>query len=130
MAKRQPTGVYELVARLEALDREREDLKQQIIDALGGDGGGAVARPARGRPRGSGTTRRGGGGGRSSGPTLVDALAKVLAGRTLSVSEVTDSLKAAGYPSKSPNLRTMVNAAVIKFKSRFKRVSRGKYTAR
>ena len=46
------------------------------------------------------------------------------------MNEATEALKAGGYPSKSPNLRTMVNQALIKFKTRFKRVSRGKYTAK
>lgn len=60
---------------------------------------------------------------------LADALASVLARRTMSVTEVCQAVQEAGYRTTSPNFRTIVNQTVIKDK-RFKRVGRGLYTAR
>ena len=76
-------------------------------------------------------TRRvaGGGGGRRprNEMTLVEALAKVLNGKTMGVSEVADAVQAAGYKTSSPAFRTIVNITLIK-SGRFKKVSRGQYT--
>ena len=73
---------------------------------------------------------RGGGGGRRrprNEMTLVEALAKVLNGKTRGVSEVADAVQAAGYKTSSPAFRTIVNITLIK-SGRFKKVSRGQYT--
>lgn len=59
---------------------------------------------------------------------LVEALVKVLTGRTMSVTEVTQAVQDAGYQTSSANFRTIVNQTLIKSKA-FKKVSRGKYTA-
>ncbi len=60
---------------------------------------------------------------------LVDALFQVLSGATMGVTEVASAVQQAGYRTTSPNFRTIVNQALIKDK-RFKRVGRGKYTAK
>jgi hypothetical protein len=60
---------------------------------------------------------------------LVDALANVLDGKTMSVTESADAVLASGYVTTSPNFRTIVNQTFIKNRSRFKKVSRGRYTA-
>lgn len=62
--------------------------------------------------------------------SLADALHAALQGRTLSVSDAAVAVKQAGYPSNSPNLRTMVNQQLLANPGRFKRVSRGQYTAK
>lgn len=61
---------------------------------------------------------------------LVDALEKALDGRTMSVTEVADFVQREGYRTTSPNFRTIVNQTLIGYKTRFKRVSRGQYTAK
>lgn len=66
-------------------------------------------------------------GGRKS---LADYLATALKRKTLSVSDATDAVQAAGYGSKSPNLRTMVNQQLLANPRRFKKVRRGEYTAK
>jgi hypothetical protein len=59
---------------------------------------------------------------------LVESLAAVLRGKTLSVTDAAEAVQRAGYQTTSPNFRTMVNAALLK-KKFFKRVERGQYTA-
>lgn len=61
--------------------------------------------------------------------SLVDALHKVLDGKTMSVTEVAEAVQKAGYQSSAANFRTIVNAALIT-SGKFKRVSRGQYTAK
>lgn len=78
--------------------------------------------------------RRGGAtGGRRArgGLSLVASLQAALKGKTLGVSEAVDAIRAGGYQSVSPNLRVMVNQALVASKNKklFKRVSRGVYTA-
>jgi hypothetical protein len=65
----------------------------------------------------------------SNESNLADALAKLLARTTMSVTRIVEEVQKAGYRTTSPNFRTIVNQALIKDK-RFKRVSRGKYTVR
>lgn len=73
------------------------------------------------------------GGGRGSRPkndmTLVEALAQVLDGKTMSVTDVAEAVQKAGYRTNSNNFRTQVNLALIKG-GKFKRVRRGQYTAK
>jgi hypothetical protein len=59
---------------------------------------------------------------------LIDALATMLKGKTMSVTDAAEAVQKAGYRTTSPNFRTMVNAALLN-KKRFKRVERGQYTA-
>lgn len=61
---------------------------------------------------------------------LVDSLAKVLKGKEMSVTEVTQAVQQAGYMTTAANFRTIVNQALIREKKKFKKVSRGIYTAR
>jgi hypothetical protein len=60
---------------------------------------------------------------------LVDALAAVLDGKTMSVTEVSEAVQKAGYQTTSANFRTIVNIALIN-SGKFKRVERGQYTAK
>jgi hypothetical protein len=60
--------------------------------------------------------------------SLANMIQKVLAGKTLSVDEVTQRVVEEGYKSSSSKLRVMVNLTLVK-DPRFKRVSRGVYTA-
>ncbi len=68
------------------------------------------------------------GNGRRNSMTLPDALHHVLQGRTMSVTEAADAVRASGYTSAAANFRTMVNQALLKDK-RFKKVARGQYSA-
>lgn len=70
-----------------------------------------------GRPRG----------GRSS--TLAQALAALLKGKTMSVTDAAKAVQQAGYKTGSPNFRTIVNAALLANKGLFTRKGRGLYTA-
>lgn len=59
---------------------------------------------------------------------LVDALAKVLKGKTMSVTDLAEAVQRAGYQTTSKTFRTIVNQALIKHTDTFKKVSRGMYT--
>lgn len=65
----------------------------------------------------------------SNSVNLVDALTSVLKNKTLGVSEAADAVLASGYVTTSSNFRTIVNQTFIKHRTKFKKVSRGKYTA-
>jgi hypothetical protein len=60
---------------------------------------------------------------------LVDSLVKVLKGKTMSVTDVADAVQKAGYQTTAANFRTIVNQALIN-SGKFKRVERGRYTAK
>ncbi len=60
---------------------------------------------------------------------LVESLAKVLRGKTMSVTQVAEAVQAAGYQTTAANFRTIVNQALIKNNKTFKKVQRGQYTA-
>ncbi len=85
-----------------------------------------VARRGPGRPKGS-KTRRGRGGNAMS---LVSSLQQLLTGKSMGVNEMTKAVQEAGYKSKSKTFRTIVNQALIKHTDKFKKVSRGVYTAK
>tara|TARA_R110002072_G_scaffold68564_1_gene166799 strand:- start:50 stop:463 length:414 start_codon:yes stop_codon:yes gene_type:complete len=61
---------------------------------------------------------------------LVDSLAAVLDGKTMSVTDVTQAVQQAGYITTASNFRTIVNQALIRERKVFKKVSRGQYTAK
>lgn len=84
------------------------------------------ARRGPGRPRGS-KTRRGRGGNAMS---LVSSLQQLLTGKSMGVNEMTKAVQDAGYKSTSKTFRTIVNQALIKHTDKFKKVSRGVYTAK
>lgn len=60
---------------------------------------------------------------------LVQSLAKVLRGKTMSVTESAAAVRAAGYKTTAANFRTIVNQALIKNTKIFKKIGRGQYTA-
>ena len=135
--QRRERGVSGLRRRYEKLLAAAEKIAGQIRSA-GGDLVGAPAREGRrgpGRPPGSG--RRGPGRPRGSGGrrrpknemNLVESLAKVLKGKTMSVTEVADAVQKEGYKTTSANFRTIVNQTLIKSPA-FRKVGRGQYTAK
>jgi len=103
--------IHRLQKKRNAIREQLADLEAQIIE-LGGKLSGIGGRK---RPKNS--------------MNLADALVKVLKTATMSVTEVSEAVQHAGYKTTSPNFRTIVNQTLIKDK-RFKRVSRGQYTAR
>jgi hypothetical protein len=128
------------IERRTAVLHERRDALQaelsEILSEIGGVISGAVKRHRTGRAAGAAPGARRGprAGGRRGGRggnvmSLVEALQKTLSGRTMGVSEAADAVQKAGYRTKSPNFRTIVNQALISNKKLFKRVGRGQYTA-
>jgi hypothetical protein len=98
-----------------------KSVEAEIVDR----GGAAVARVmggARGGRRGVRRRPR-------NDMNLVEALRKLLNDRTMSVTEAAAKVQEAGYNTTSPNFRTIVNQTLIN-SGQFKRVSRGKYTAK
>lgn len=100
-----------------SLERKRERIIQQLhaIEATIREHGGV--------PGGAGTGKR-----PRNSQNLADALADLLSNMTMSVTEAAEKVQLAGYRTTSPNFRTIVNQTFLKDK-RFKRVSRGRYTA-
>lgn len=101
---------------LRTLERKRDRLAKKLatVDAQIAAAGGSSARGRRTRPQNS--------------MTLVQAMAKSLAGKTLGVTELANAVKKDGYSSHAANFRTIVNQALIKHRKVFKKVSRGQYT--
>ncbi len=93
------------------------DTKIRELGGLTGGGGRAVRSAGTGRVRPQNET------------TLPEALAKVLKGKTMGVTEVAAAVQKAGYKTNAENFRTIVNQALIKHRSLFKKVERGQYTA-
>lgn len=127
--------------------RQRINEQLQMIDMeIAHQGGQPVlntgefaGRPRRGRPAGTGRNkgmaspihgRRGRKGSGPDGSGLVQSLRKVLTGTQMSIQEMCDAVKRAGYRSSSPNFRTIVNAALGNNRAMFKRIKRGVYTAK
>jgi hypothetical protein len=110
--------------RLPTLQRKRAKLMAKVsaidneIALLGGATRGRV-----GRPPGPGRTRP------KNESNLIDALAAVLKDKTMGVAEAMEAVQKAGYRSSSPNFKAMVNGMLIK-KKHFRRVERGRYTAK
>jgi hypothetical protein len=103
---------------LDALHRRREKLATQlreIEEQILEEGGAMGALTGRKRPRNE--------------QNLADALASLLANKTLSVTEAAEQVQSAGYRTTSPNFRTIVNQTLLK-DPRFKRVGRGRYTSK
>lgn len=106
------------------LQRQRDRLVQKLAEldahiAANGGASGAVGGWTRsGAPR----TRA------HNEMNLLDALSKLLKGKTMSVTEAADAVQTAGYQTTSPNFRTIVNQTLLK-KKYFKRVGRGMYTS-
>lgn len=103
--------------RREKLLAKLSELDQQILAAGGSLNGGGVGRGGPGRRRAQNSM------------SLVEALAKVLKGKTMSVTEAAAAAQKAGYVTTAENFRTIVNQALIKHTDKFKKVERGQYTA-
>lgn len=104
----------DLLAQLASIDRELAAFKVKpggrAPRAL------AVGRPPTGRKR------------HKNESNLEEALAGVLKGKTMGVTEVARAVQEAGYKTTSPNFRTIVNQALLRSKL-IKKLARGKYTA-
>lgn len=101
------------------LERRREKLLadlSEVEQSLAAEGALSAAGGIRRRPRNE--------------MNLVDSLAQVLKGKEMSVTEVTQAVQQAGYMTTAANFRTIVNQALIRENRKFKKVSRGRYTAR
>lgn len=84
------------------------------------------------RPDGSSVAAAGGGeGGRRprNAQTLPEAMAAVMKGSEMGIREIADAVLASGYQSSSANFTTIISQALGRDK-RFKKVSRGVYTAK
>jgi len=110
---RRQHAVRRLERRRDKIAGELEKIEKELA-ALGGLGGVSIG-GVRKRPH--------------NDANLADSLAEVLKNKTMSVTGVADAVRQAGYRTSAANFRTIVNQTLIKDK-RFKRVSRGQYTAR
>lgn len=110
--KRRQKTVAKLKAKYEKLSKDLADLAAEIESY----GGNVLGIPP-GRKRAKNKMK------------LADALAAVLEGRTMSVTEAAEAVQKAGYISTSPSFRTIVNQTLINT-GRFKRVERGQYTVK
>jgi hypothetical protein len=101
-----------------ALQRKRARLAEQlaVLDAELAGMGGAITDSTGRRRRARNDTN------------LADKLAEVLKGKTMSVTEAAGAVQQAGYVTTAANFRVIVNQTLIRDK-RFKKVSRGQYTA-
>lgn len=101
------------------LERRREKLLEELAvveQSLASEGALSATGGIRRRPRNE--------------KNLVDSLVDVLKGNEMSVTEVTQAVQQAGYMTTAANFRTIVNQALIRESKRFKKVARGRYTAR
>lgn len=132
--QRRQRGLPALYSKLAKAEAKVKRI-MSAIQMLGGGTTGAVAAPGRRRGRPPGVRNRLAAGGRAgrkrpkNKTNLVEALAVVLKGKTMGVTEVTAAVQAAGYKTSSANFRTIVNQALIKSDA-FKKVSRGQYTTK
>jgi hypothetical protein len=112
-----------LIKKRETLLKKLATLDAKIRDAMPSGGGRSVGVSA----------GRGGKGLRRTRPknemNLVEALAKLLKGKTMNVTGMSQAVQDEGYKTHSPNFRTIVNQTLINNPKIFKRVARGQYTA-
>lgn len=121
-------------AALVKLEKRRDAILDQLssieidIAQLGPLSTRLVAKKRPGRPKGSASSQ----GKRANRKkiSLSEALQKALKGRTLSVTDAVKAAVRAGYKTKSANIRVMVNQALLMHKDKFRKVSRGQYTAK
>lgn len=119
------------------IDRRRQALEAQRVEAearlaaietelleLGSPAGRS---PATSRSKVAGAKKSGRG---RRANSLVSILHKMLQGKTLGVPEMMEAARKAGHKSKAKNFRTIVNLAMLNNRNLFRRVSRGKYTAK
>ncbi len=115
-----------LALRNNALFRRVSHGRYTAADRVGGTPNGAVAvRRERGGPRPRLARTRNG------RPTLASVLVTAIGGKTMTVTEAVAAARAAGYKTKAEPKGFYHAVAIALAKSgRFKRVSRGRYTAR
>jgi hypothetical protein len=116
------------------LRRHRDELAAEVerlraeLEALGSPNGAAPRVGGRGgRRRGPGAPR-----GRrmpKNKVKLVDALAALLKGRTMSVADAGAAVRKAGYRTNAKNFGAVVGFALTK-SGKFRRVARGRYTVK
>lgn len=129
--ERREGAVGDLMSRHRELANELSKIEGElsalgvIPGAKGGRGGRGVGR---GRRRGPSAAVPPGRKRHQNDSNLEQALANVLKGQTMGVTEVAAAVQDAGYRTTSPNFRTIVNQALLR-SNLIKKVSRGKYTA-
>lgn len=113
-------GEYE--SRREALEKELAEIEAELsaLEARASNGFGRrhVNRSAAARTRSA------------NHQPLNAVLQKLLKGRTMSVTEITEAVRKSGYKSNAANFTSVVNLTLLKRKDLFKRVGRGQYTAK
>ncbi|MCL4199335.1 MAG: hypothetical protein KJZ69_17730 [Phycisphaerales bacterium] len=116
-------GEYE--ARRAAMEKELAAIDAEIA-ALQGASGTRVngAAPRHIRRSAAARTRA------ANQVPLNMALHNLLKGKTMSVSEAAEAVRKSGYKSNAANFTTVVNLTLLKRTDLFRRVGRGKYTAR
>lgn len=133
--------VREIDRRRDALEVQRAEANAMIaaieseLASLGATRNGYAAGTRGGRSavgkggRKAGVKSSGGGRGARKG-SLVSILHGILQGKTMDVAGMMQAAVKAGHKSKSKNFRTIVNLAMLNNRKLFRRVSRGKYTAK
>lgn len=111
--RRRSRSVSSLAKRREKLIAKLNEL-DALIRASGGTLSGTGAVGVRKRPK--------------NDTNLEEALARMLKGKTMSVTEASIEVQKSGYRTSAENFRTIVNQCLIRSK-KFKKVSRGQYTA-
>ena len=122
--KRRASELGKLEAKRDVLLAQVEQLDSEIsfINAALGGTAKSSARRAGGRAS-TGRKRP------RNDKSLEVALADVLKGKTMGVTEVAEAVQKAGYKTTSPNFRTIVNQTLIRSEL-IKKLSRGAYTAK
>lgn len=113
--QRRRSGVRVFERKRDRLMTKLAALERKIQEHGGSAASGGAGRRTGGRPKNT--------------MNLVEALAGVLKGRTMSVTDVSAAVQRAGYKTSSANFRTIVNQTLIK-SGKFKKISRGQYTAK
>ena len=126
--QRRGSDLTKLEAKRDALMAELDQVDNEILvinAALSAAGlGGSSRRVGPGRARRAGARKR-----PRNEKSLEVALADVLKGKTMGVTEVAEAVQRAGYKTTSPNFRTIVNQTLIR-SSLIKKLGRGAYTAK
>lgn len=123
--ERRQNAMRDLIRQRDALNTELQELESIFSTA-----------PSRWSApfRRQGRRRRALGAGRQSGRrnknSLVEWLRRLLNRSTMSVSDAAAAVKGAGYKSKSSNFRVIVNQALLANPKIFRKVDRGRYTAK
>lgn len=117
--RRRQREVGKLTKKRDRLAGQLADLDKEIAALGGAVSGGGYGTTATGKVR-----RR-----PRNDASLGESLLGVLKNKTLSVTEAAEAVQRAGYQTTSSSFRTIVNQTLIK-DPRFKKVSRGKYTAK